>query len=71
MSMVIIIGLFFVQSRGTAKVAAWFGPIMMIWFIVMAIGGIIHLADDLSILGAINPCLRRYDFCLRMVTPAF
>jgi KUP system potassium uptake protein len=55
LSMVIIIGLFFVQSRGTAKVAAWFGPIMMIWFIVIAIGGIIHLAGDLSILGAINP----------------
>lgn len=55
LSMVIIIGLFFVQSRGTAKVAAWFGPIMLIWFIVMAIGGIIHLAGDLSILSAINP----------------
>ena len=55
LSMVIIIGLFFVQSRGTAKVAAWFGPIMMIWFIVMAIGGIIHLAGDLTILSAINP----------------
>jgi KUP system potassium uptake protein len=55
LSMVIIIGLFIVQSRGTATVAAWFGPVMMIWFIVMAIGGIIHLANDLSILGAINP----------------
>jgi KUP system potassium uptake protein len=55
LSMVIIIGLFFVQSRGTAMVAAWFGPIMMIWFVVMALGGIIHLADNLSILAAINP----------------
>jgi KUP system potassium uptake protein len=55
LSMVIIIGLFMVQSRGTATVAAWFGPIMMIWFIAMAVGGIIHLANDLSILGAINP----------------
>jgi KUP system potassium uptake protein len=55
LSMVIIIGLFFVQSRGTAKVAAWFGPIMLIWFIAMAIGGVIHLAGDLSILGAVNP----------------
>jgi KUP system potassium uptake protein len=55
LSMVIIIGLLMVQSRGTATVAAWFGPIMMIWFIAMAVGGIIHLANDLSILGAINP----------------
>src|SRR5471032_2931950 len=39
LSMIIIIGLFFMQSRGTAMVAAWFGPIMMIWFFVMALGG--------------------------------
>src|SRR3954447_18770462 len=55
LSMIIIIGLFFVQSRGTAMVAAWFGPIMMIWFFVMAIGGAVHLADNLTILAAINP----------------
>jgi KUP system potassium uptake protein len=55
LSMVIIIGLFIVQSRGTATVAAWFGPIMMIWFIAMAVGGIIHLTNDLSILSAVNP----------------
>ena len=54
-SMIIIIGLFFVQSRGTAKVAAGFGPIMMIWFFVMALGGVIHVADNLSILAAFNP----------------
>src|SRR6266851_1190555 len=52
LSMIIIIALFFVQSRGTAIVAAWFGPIMTIWFFVMALGGIIHVADNLSILAA-------------------
>ena len=55
LSMIIIIGLFFVQSRGTAIVAAWFGPIMMIWFFTMALGGVIHLADNLGILAAISP----------------
>ncbi|MEA2942216.1 MAG: system potassium uptake protein [Bradyrhizobium sp.] len=55
LSMIIIIGLFFMQSRGTALVAAWFGPIMMIWFLVMALGGAIHLAGNLGILAAINP----------------
>src|SRR5260370_24287684 len=55
LSMIIIIALFFLQSRGTAKVAAWFGPTMMIWFFVMALGGVIHVADNLSILAAINP----------------
>jgi KUP system potassium uptake protein len=55
LSMVILVGLFFVQSRGTAIVASWFGPIMMIWFLVMALGGSIHLADNPGILAAINP----------------
>jgi KUP system potassium uptake protein len=55
LSMIIIIALFFVQSRGTALVAAWFGPIMTIWFFVMALGGVIHVADNLNILAAINP----------------
>jgi KUP system potassium uptake protein len=55
LSMVILVGLFFVQSRGTAIVASWFGPIMMIWFLVMALGGSIHLAEHPGILAAINP----------------
>jgi KUP system potassium uptake protein len=55
LSMVIIVGLFVVQSRGTAIVAAWFGPVMMIWFVVMALGGVIHLAGNPGILAAINP----------------
>jgi KUP system potassium uptake protein len=44
-----------VQSRGTAIVAGWFGPIMTIWFLVMALGGIVHLADNPGILAAVNP----------------
>src|SRR4051794_38088907 len=55
LSLVIIVGLFLVQSRGTARVAAWFGPIMSLWFVVLAIGGAVHLAGNLSILAAINP----------------
>jgi KUP system potassium uptake protein len=67
LSIAIIIGLFVVQSRGTAKVAAWFGPITMIWFIAMAVGGIIRLADNLSILRSIPFTV--FNSCLRMVTP--
>jgi KUP system potassium uptake protein len=55
LSLVILIGLFVVQNWGTAAVAAWFGPIMMIWFIVIAIGGLINLFDDIHILAGINP----------------
>ncbi|WP_404286764.1 potassium transporter Kup [Microvirga sp. RSM25] len=55
LSLVIMIGLFAVQSHGTARVAAWFGPITAVWFALMALGGILHLADDPSILSAISP----------------
>jgi KUP system potassium uptake protein len=55
LSMAILVGLFVVQSWGTAAVAAGFGPVMMIWFVVIAIGGIINLFDDFTILAAINP----------------
>lgn len=54
-SMAILVGLFLVQSWGTAAVAAWFGPITLIWFVVLAVGGLVHLSDDLTILAAINP----------------
>ncbi len=55
LSLVILITLFAVQRFGTASVAAFFGPITAFWFLVMALGGLMHIQDDLSILAAINP----------------
>jgi len=46
---------FFTQQFGTASIGKMFGPIMTIWFSMLAILGIMHLADDLSIFKAINP----------------
>lgn len=54
-SLAILIGLFAVQSHGTARVATFFGPVTALWFTVMGLGGLSHLADDPSILGALNP----------------
>jgi KUP system potassium uptake protein len=51
----IIVALFVVQSKGTAAVSILFGPIMVVWFLGMAIMGIWHLADDWSIFAALNP----------------
>ena len=55
LSLAILVGLFSVQSRGTAAVAAWFGPITTVWFIAMAVGGLVHLLGDPSILAALSP----------------
>lgn len=51
----IIVGLFLIQSRGTAAVASWFGPITLLWFGVMAAGGAAHVNSDWSVLAAVNP----------------
>jgi KUP system potassium uptake protein len=52
---VILVALFAVQSHGTAKVAALFGPVTLIWFIAIAIPGIGLVAADPSVLAALNP----------------
>jgi KUP system potassium uptake protein len=54
-TLLIICGLFVVQSKGTAKVAVFFGPIMMLWFFVLGAMGLFHISDDFSILGSLNP----------------
>ena len=55
LAVAILIGLFAAQSRGTAKVAAMFGPIMVVWFVAIAIAGALHIRDDPHVLTAINP----------------
>lgn len=47
--------LFFIQQFGTAFIGKFFGPIMACWFIMLAILGMVHLADDFRILKAFNP----------------
>jgi KUP system potassium uptake protein len=52
---VIVIGLFTVQRRGTASVGALFGPIVCIWFVVLAILGLIQIAREPDVLLALSP----------------
>ncbi len=54
-SVVIIIGLFLVQFHGTAAVAVFFGPITLVWFVLMAAGGLWHITDAPQVLAALNP----------------
>jgi KUP system potassium uptake protein len=54
-AMVITIGLFLLQSRGTDKLAWMFGPIMLIWFIALAVSGLISVMSMPGIIKAINP----------------
>src|SRR6201982_2236522 len=54
-TVVILVGLFAMQSRGTAKVGALFGPVTTIWFLAIASIGIWQIARDPGILLAFNP----------------
>lgn len=47
--------LFFVQQFGTASIGKFFGPIMFIWFCMLAVIGISRLSDDFQIFKALNP----------------
>ncbi len=51
----LLVALFAVQSRGTGKVSVLFGPITIAWFVAIALVGGLHIADDPSVLAAINP----------------
>jgi KUP system potassium uptake protein len=54
-AVVILIGLFFFQSRGTSGVGAVFGPITMLWFIAISLLGIQQIIRAPQVLAAINP----------------
>ncbi len=51
----ILAALFFMQQFGSASIGKMFGPIMFIWFSMLAVLGLSHIADDWSILKAFNP----------------
>jgi KUP system potassium uptake protein len=51
----ILIGLFFFQRRGTASVGALFGPIMILWFAVLASFGAMAIIEHPAVLAAVNP----------------
>ena len=55
LTVVILLVLFAVQSRGTARVAAFFGPVMCIWFAVIAIAAITPIMRHPEVLFALNP----------------
>ena len=51
----ILIGLFLIQSHGTASVARLFGPVCALWFLSIGALGVVHIADEPAILAAFSP----------------
>ncbi|HXF64054.1 MAG TPA: potassium transporter Kup [Caldilineaceae bacterium] len=55
LTLAIIVGLFLLQSGGTARIGGLFGPIMLVWFSTLALLGLSEIAQHPAVLGAINP----------------
>ena len=70
LALVIIIGLFVIQRSGTARVGAFFGPVMVAWFAVLAALGVSQIIDRPGVLAAVNP-VHAVAFILGNPTAAF
>ena len=55
LTVIILVILFSVQSHGTAKVSALFGPVTAVWFIIIATAGAVQIAENPGVLSAVNP----------------
>src|SRR5471032_2424248 len=55
MSLAILVVLFMLQSRGTAGVGRLFGPVMLVWFLVLGVLGVWQIARNPGVLAAVNP----------------
>jgi KUP system potassium uptake protein len=51
----ILVALFFLQQFGTLSIGKMFGPIMVIWFTMIAVLGLMHISDDVGVLKAFSP----------------
>jgi KUP system potassium uptake protein len=58
-----LIALFLVQKRGTGGIGAVFGPVMVLWFVVIGVAGLVNIAAAPVVLVALNP-LRGLAFCM-------
>lgn len=64
LSVIVLIGLFALQSRGTGGIGRLFGPIMVLWFLTIGTAGVIPIAHHPQILVALNP-VHSWLFLLR------
>lgn len=55
LTVLILIVLYTMQHKGTARIGRWFGPIVLLWFIVLASMGMVNIIRNPTILAAMNP----------------
>jgi KUP system potassium uptake protein len=67
LSLLVLIGLFMIQRRGTASVGALFGPVMLIWFAALAAMGIVNIVHHPDVMQALDP---RHGIRFLLANPA-
>ena len=55
LAILILLGLFMVQKRGTTSIGRFFGPVMVVWFLIIALLGVVNIASGPKILWALSP----------------
>jgi len=55
LAILILLGLFMVQKRGTTSIGRFFGPVMVVWFLIIALLGVVNIASGPEILWALSP----------------
>jgi KUP system potassium uptake protein len=66
----VLVALYSLQRRGTAGIGRWFGPVMLVWFITLAVMGVVQIMKAPQILAALNP-LHAFQFMLDNKFAAF
>ncbi len=70
LTIIVLVALYSVQSHGTAGIGRWFGPIMTLWFLVLAVMGLVNIVHNPEVLAAINP-IHAYAFMINNRIIAF
>ena len=69
-ALAVLLALFLVQYRGTERIGAMFGPVMVLWFTVLGVLGIMEIIHNPSVLVALSP-LHAIAFCAHYKLAAF
>jgi KUP system potassium uptake protein len=64
LTIIVLVALYSLQRRGTAGIGRWFGPVMLTWFLALAVMGVINIVQAPQILAALNP-LNGFAFMLQ------
>ncbi len=55
LTLIVLVGLFVVQSQGSERIGAFFGPVMAVWFTMLAVSGLVQVVHQPAVLAALNP----------------